>query len=216
MKKMAAVLCMILSMAVLFCACSSNNDESKKTNTTTEENKEIKSSKKETAKQAETTKKQSKILVAYFSWSGNTEKIAKMIAEDTGADLFKIETKTAYTDDYDTLVDQAQQEQKDDARPELKNTVKNFEQYDTVFLGYPNWWSDVPMAINTFMESYDWNGKNVIPFCTHGGGGFGGSLSSVRKGTKKAKVLKGFEVEGSSADSAKEDVQAWIKNLNIK
>lgn len=216
MKKMAAVLCMILSMAVLFCACSSNKDETKKENTTTEDNKEIKSSEKETTKTTETTKKQSKILVAYFSWSGNTEKVAQMIAEDTGADLFKIETKTAYTDDYDAVVDQAQQEQKDDARPELKNKVENFDQYETVFLGYPNWWSDVPMAVNTFMESYDWNGKTVVPFCTHGGGGFGSSLSSVRKGAKNAKVLKGFEVEGSSAEDAKQDVQAWIKDLNVK
>lgn len=216
MKKMAAVLCMILSMAVLFCACSSNKQESKKANTTTEENKEIKSTKKETTKTTETTKKQNKILVAYFSWSGNTEKIAKMIAEDTGADLFKIETKTAYTDDYDKLTDQAKQEQKDNKRPELKNKVKNFGQYETVFLGYPIWWSDVPMAVNTFMESYQWDGKKVVPFCTNGGSGFGSSLSSVRKGVKKAKVLKGFEVEGSDADNAKADVSKWIKNLNLK
>lgn len=216
MKKMAAVLCMILSMAVLFCACSSNKDEAKQENTTTEDNKEIKSSKKETTKKAETTKKQNKILVAYFSWSGNTEKIAKMIAEDTDADLFKIETKTAYTDDYDKLVDQAQEEKDKDIRPELKNKVKNFDQYETVFLGYPIWWSDVPMAVNTFMESYDWEGKNVVPFCTHGGSAFGSSLTSVKNGTKKAKVLKGFEVEGSEAENAKSDVLKWIKNLNLK
>ena len=117
---MSAVLCMIFSMAVLFCACSSNKQESKKANTTTEENKEIKTSQKETTEKTKTIKKQNKILVAYFSWSGNTEKIAKMIAEDTSADLFKIETKTAYTDDYDKLVDQAQEEKDKDIRPDLK------------------------------------------------------------------------------------------------
>lgn len=94
--------------------------------------------------------------------------------------------------------------------------MKNFDQYETVFLGYPIWWSDVPMAVNTFMESYHWEGKNVVPFCTHGGSAFGSSLTSVKNGTKKAKVLKGFEVEGSEAENAKSDVLKWIKNLNLK
>lgn len=169
-----------------------------------------------TTKAQTDTQSGSKILVAYFSWSGNTKKVAEMIAEETGADLFEITPKTPYTEDYDTLVDQAQEEQKENARPEIANTVDNWDSYDTVFVGYPNWWSDVPMIINTFLESYDFSGKQVVPFCTHGGGGFGGSLSSVKKGAKDAKVLDGFEVSGSDAENAQSDVKDWLDSLNIQ
>lgn len=115
-------------------------------------------------------------LVAYFSWSGNTEQVAQIIAEQTGGDLFKIETATPYTDDYNTLLDIAQQEQADDARPELAAQVENWDSYDVIFVGYPNWWSDAPMAVYTFLESYDWNGKTLIPFNTSSSGDFGRSL----------------------------------------
>ena len=156
------------------------------------------------------------ILVAYFSWSGNTEKIANMIAEDTGADLFQIEPAEAYPEDYNAVVDQAKEEQTANARPELLHDVETFQNYDVIFLGYPNWWSDVPMIMNTFMEAHDFSGKTVVPFCTHGGGGFGKSLSSVKAGTTGATVLDGFEVSGSRADGAAADVQSWIDSLNLE
>lgn len=157
----------------------------------------------------------SAILVAYFSWSGNTEKIANMIAEDTGADLFRIEPVEAYPEDYNAVVDQAKEEQTANARPELLHDVESFQNYDVIFLGYPNWWSDVPMIMNTFMEAHDFSGKTVVPFCTHGGGGFGKSLSSVKAGTTGATVLDGFEVSGSRADGATEDVKNWVDSLNL-
>lgn len=157
----------------------------------------------------------SSILVAYFSWSGNTEKIANMIAEDTGADLFQIEPVEAYPEDYNAVVDQAKEEQAANARPELLHDVEAFQNYDVIFLGYPNWWSDVPMIMNTFMEAHDFSGKTVVPFCTHGGGGFGKSLSSVKAGTTGATVLDGFEVSGSRADGATEDVKNWVDSLNL-
>lgn len=158
----------------------------------------------------------SDILVAYFSWSGNTKQIAEMISEKTGGDLFEIVPATPYTEDYDAVVDQAQKEQEENARPEIADTVEDWDSYQTVFIGYPNWWSDVPMIINTFMESYDFSGKTVVPFCTHGGGGFGGSLSSIENGVQGASVLEGFSVSGSSVDSAEEDVQTWIDSLDIQ
>lgn len=157
----------------------------------------------------------SSILVAYFSWSGNTEKIANMIAEDTGADLFQIEPVEAYPEDYNAVVDQAKEEQTANARPELLHDVETFQSYDIIFLGYPNWWSDVPMIMNTFMEAHDFSGKTVVPFCTHGGGGFGKSLSSVKAGTAGATVLDGFSVNGSQADGAAADIQSWIDSLNL-
>ena len=158
----------------------------------------------------------SSILVAYFSWSGNTEKIANMIAEDTGADLFQIEPVEAYPEDYNAVVDQAKEEQTANARPELLHDVEVFQNYDVIFLGYPNWWSDVPMIMNTFMEAHDFSGKTVVPFCTHGGGGFGKSLASVKAGTTGATVLDGFEVSGSRVDGAAADVQSWIDSLNLE
>ena len=90
------------------------------------------------------------VLVAYFSWSGNTEQMAQIIAEETGASLFEIAPAAPYTDDYDELLDIAQQEQAEDARPELAARVENWDSCDTVFVGYPNWWSDAPMAVYTF------------------------------------------------------------------
>ena len=156
-----------------------------------------------------------KTLIAYFSWSGNTEALAGMIQEAAGGDLFAIETETPYPDDYNTVVDQARQEQADSVRPALAAQVENMDDYDTVFIGYPNWWSDVPMAVLSFLESYDWTDKTVIPFCTSGGGGFGNGISSIETATEGAALLEGFHVGGSSVDSAAEDVAAWIDGLGL-
>lgn len=165
---------------------------------------------------AETPVEESKkTLIAYFSWSGNTETLAGMIQEATGGDLFAIETETPYSDDYDTVVDQAKQEQADNIRPALASQVENMEDYDTIFIGYPNWWSDVPMAVLTFLESYDWNGKTVIPFCTSGGGGFGNGINSIEAAAEGATILEGFHVDGSSVDSAADDVAAWLDSLGL-
>lgn len=158
----------------------------------------------------------SDILVAYFSWSGNTEEIAKMIAADTGADLFEIVPEEAYTDDYDAVVEQAQEEQNEDVRPAIKDEIENWDDYQTVFIGYPNWWSDVPMIINTFLESYDFEGKTVVPFCTHGGGGFGTSLSSIEEGAEGATILDGFQVSGSKAAQSEAAVQEWLDTLELQ
>lgn len=157
-----------------------------------------------------------KILIAYFSWSGNTETLAGMIQQETGGDLFAIETQTPYTDDYDTLVDQAKQEQEDNARPALAAQVEHMEDYDTVFLGYPNWWNDVPMAVLTFVESYDWTGKTIIPFCTSGGGGFGNGVNSIESAAQGASFLEGFHVGGSRVDDAAGDVAAWLSSLELE
>lgn len=165
---------------------------------------------------AETPVEESKkTLIAYFSWSGNTETLAGMIQEATGGDLFAIETEIPYSDDYDTVVDQAKQEQADNIRPALASQVENMEDYGTIFIGYPNWWSDVPMAVLTFLESYDWNGKTVIPFCTSGGGGFGNGINSIEAAAEGATILEGFHVDGSSVDSAADDVAAWLDSLGL-
>ena len=154
-------------------------------------------------------------LVAYFSWSGNTEQMAQIIAEQTGGDLFEIEPATPYTDDYNTLLDVAQQEQSDNARPELAAQVENWDSYDIVFVGYPDWWSDAPMLIYSFLEAYDWEGKTLVPFCTSGGSGFGRSLDKLPDSAPGATILEGLHVSGSSVDGASEEIASWIEGLNL-
>lgn len=157
----------------------------------------------------------SSVLIAYFSWSGNTAALAGMIQEETGGDLFAIEPETPYTDDYNALLDQAQQEQADSARPALASQVENWDQYDTIFVGYPNWWSDTPMIVLSFLESYDCTGKTIIPFCTSGGGGFGRSVDSVTASAAGAAVLQGLHVSGAQVENARSEVVSWLDELGL-
>ena len=154
-------------------------------------------------------------LIAYFSWSGNTQQVAQIIQAATGGDLFEIAPATPYTDDYDELLDIARQEQADDARPELAAQVENWDSYDTIFVGYPNWWSDAPMAVYTFLESYDWTGKTLIPFNTSASGGFGRSLSGIEESAAGAEILEGLSFTSSTLGDAQSEVSAWLDGLGL-
>ena len=154
-------------------------------------------------------------LIAYFSWSGNTEQVAQFIQAATGADVFKIEPATPYTDDYNALLDIARQEQADNARPELAAQVENWENYDVIFVGYPNWWSDVPMAVYTFLESYDFKDKTLVPFNTSASGGFGRSLSGLEKSASGAAVLEGISFTERTLGDAQSEVTAWLDELGL-
>lgn len=167
------------------------------------------------AAEAESTAADENILIAYFSWSGNTEALAEMIQSEVGGDLFRIETAEPYTDDYDTLLDIAQAEQQEGARPQLSGQVDNWDSYDVIFVGYPNWWSDAPMAVYTFLETYDFTGKTLIPFNTSASGGFGRSLSGVEESAPGAAILDGFTVTGDNVENAAGDVSAWISGLGL-
>lgn len=157
----------------------------------------------------------SSVLIAYFSWSGNTEQVAQIIQQETGGDLFEIAPATPYTDDYNELLNIAQQEQSDNARPELAGQVENWEQYDTIFVGYPNWWSDAPMAVYTFVESYDWDGKALIPFNTSASGGFGRSLSGLEESASGAAILEGISFTERTLGDAQGEVAAWLDELGL-
>lgn len=141
--------------------------------------------------------------------------VANMIQTYTGGDLFEIMPAVPYPEDYDTVVDQAKEEQNEQARPAVADTVENWDDYDTVFVGYPDWWSDAPMVVLTFLESYDWNGKELIPFCTSGGSGFGNSLDSIADSAPGAEIQEGFHVLGSRVDSAESDVDQWLASLGF-
>ena len=145
----------------------------------------------------------------YFS-IGNTEKVAKMIAEATGAELFKIEQKVPYAKDYDTCIAQAKKDLQAKARPELVSMPESLDGYDEIYLGYPNYWGDMPMAVYTFLESFDWNGKVIHPFCTHEGSGLGGTERKIKNVCKGATVTGGLAIQGGSVDRARSSVEGWV------
>lgn len=148
---------------------------------------------------------------------GNTQYIAILIQKYTGGDLFRIEAKTPYPTEHRTLVDLAKEEQNRSARPALLHNVANLEKYDTVFLGYPNWWGDMPMILYTFLETHDLSGKTVIPFNTHGGSGFSRTISTIQELAPKANVItRGFTVYRDRVDRAEPDLKAWVQRMGWK
>ena len=149
-------------------------------------------------------------LVVYFSWSGNTESVANEIQAQTGADLFEIVPAEPYTDDYDTLLDIAREEQANGAHPAIAETVENFEQYDTVYFGFPNWWGAMPMILYTFLDEYDFSGKTIAPFVTSGGSGFSGSIGTIESMEPEATVTEGLSLGSSQAAEPAAAVTEWL------
>ena len=134
----------------------------------------------------------SKSLVIYFSWSGNTENVAKSIQSQTDSDIFEIVPATPYSDDYDTVVDLAQEEQRSKARPAISGTIKNIADYDVIYVGFPNWWGDMPMILYTFFDTYDLSSKTIALFCTSGGSGLSGTVNEVKSLEPNATVTEEF------------------------
>lgn len=157
-----------------------------------------------------------KILIAYFSWGGNTRGIAEEIRTQTGADLFEITPVDPYSTDYNTVLMEAQEDQHKRARPELSEHVPNMEEYDIILLGYPNWWASIPMPVASFLEEYDFSGKTIIPFCSHGGGRFGQSLTAIAKLAPDAVMGEGLSVHYSGGSTLSGDVTAWLEMNGIK
>ena len=142
---------------------------------------------------------------------GNTEKVANMISEITGADFFKIEQKDAYSADYQECIAEAKKDLQENKRPEVLNLPDDLDAYDEIYLGYPNYWGTMPMAVYTFLENYDFSGKKIHPFCTHEGSGLSRTEKDIEKAAKGAKVEKGLAIHGSSVDNAKNAVEKWLK-----
>ena len=156
----------------------------------------------------------SRVLVLYFSQSGNTETVANFIHDKVGGDIVKLETVKAYPSDYDTLVDYAQEEQRKNERPELKTNI-NIDDYDTIFLGYPNWWGDMPMPLYTLLDKYDFSGKTIAPFITHGGSGLSGTPNKIKNEEPNATVTEGLAVSGSRASSSQSSVNDWLSKIGF-
>ena len=181
---------------------------------------------------------QNKILIAYFTWSdntvvensdsidvdaetsasvlspGNAELIANWIAEETGGDLFSIKTQNKYSSDYDECLNQARKERDNNERPALVGRVNNIDDYDVIFLGFPNWWYTCPMAVFTFIESYDLSGKTIIPFCTHGTGGLSRTIRDLKNLLPaNCEVLDAIGVYRPEVKNSKNKVLDWLKEL---
>lgn len=146
---------------------------------------------------------------------GNTEIVAGMIKELTGADVVKIEQMEPYARDYNECIAQAQADQRQNARPELRNCPETISEYDVIYLGYPNYWSTMPMAVFTFLEHFDFSGKTIKPFCTHEGSGMGSSVSDIKKLCPTAKVEKGLAIQGGSVRRARKDIEKWSKEGSL-
>ncbi len=191
--------------------------------------------------EAETESSDSNILVAYFSMPedidtegidadagasivvkddqvmGNLEYMAGIIGDVTGGDLFRIERVEEYPLDHEPLVDQAAEEQDEEARPELATQIEHLDQYDTILLGYPNWWGDLPMPLYTFLETYDFSGKTIIPFTAHGGSGFSDTVDTIAELQPEATVSEeGFSISRNEVADAEEEIRSWAEGLNLQ
>lgn len=147
---------------------------------------------------------------------GNTQYIAMLIQEYTDADIFHIEPSTPYTTNHDDLVNIATEERNSNARPEISETIERFDEYDTIFVGYPIWWSDMPMIMYTFFDVYDFSEKTIIPFSTHGGSGLADTITSIREQEPNADLIgNAFSISRDSAENAESDVLDWLRELNM-
>lgn len=145
---------------------------------------------------------------------GNTEQIAAWIAQDTGLDRVQIEPVTAYPSEHDELVDQADEEQAADARPEISLTTENLNDYDTIFIGYPIWWADLPMPVYSFFDNEDFSGKTLVPFSTHGGSGLADTIATIEELEPDATVMTdGLTISRNNVSDSRADVQQWLANF---
>ena len=140
--------------------------------------------------------------------------MAMTIQEAIGGELFRIETKEKYPLEHETLVNQAKEEQNEEVRPELATHIENVEQYDMIFLGYPNWWGDMPQPLYTFLEEYDFSGKTIIPFNSHGGSGFSNTIEEIKKLQSNATVRDdGLSISRNDVADSEQEITDWAKGL---
>ena len=144
---------------------------------------------------------------------GNTEIVAEFIQKAVGGDLFEVDTVKTYAADYYACIDEAQKELRANARPAIKRFVEDISGYDTIFVGYPNWWGQMPMCMCTFLEHYDLTGKKIVPFCTNEGSGMGSSERQLKSICKGATVVSGLSIHGAEVAQSEAKVAAWAKKI---
>ena len=237
MKKFAAIF-LAAGMALSLAACSSTaQTESAPSPSSSSAASSAEQSASDAASQAEGAAAEGNDLIAYFSVPetdgvdavagasrvvvngevlGNSQYIAQLIQQEVGGDLFRIETVQEYPGSHDPLLEFAYNERAEDARPELSTQIENLDSYDTIFLGYPNWNSDLPMPLYTFLGEYDFSGKTIIPFTVHGGSGFSRTIQTIQELQPGADVVEdGLSISRNQVTDAQSDVAEWTASLNL-
>lgn len=229
-KTIAILLSLVMILGLAACGNSASQTEQPSTEDTSVESKADTESAESSGTDTENTDapesqlegtnapdaQESKILVAYFSATGTTEGVAEHIANGLNADIYEIVPEEPYTDadlDYNDNNSRTTIEMNDpDARPAISGSVENMEQYDTVFIGYPIWWGEAPRIVSTFVESYDFSGKTIVPFCTSGGSDMGSSATNLEQLTNGAQWLSGERLSGSDSQ---DEVMEWVNSLGL-
>ena len=240
LKRRFLIMLAVVMIISIFTGCGSasvkNNQTTK--NDSAEKSSDIDSSSNAVTEAVQNNTDNENILIAYFSVPenvdtdgidansgasivvknkdvlGNMQYMAMTIQEAIGGELFRIETKEKYPLEHETLVNQAKEEQNEDARPELATHIENVEQYDIIFLGYPNWWGDMPQPLYTFLEEYDFSGKTIIPFNSHGGSGFSNTIEEIKKLQSNATVRDdGLSISRNDVADSEQEITDWAKGL---
>lgn len=224
----------------MFTGCGSSSAKNNQTtkNDSAEKSSDINSSSNAVTEAVQNNTDNENILIAYFSVPenvatdgidansgasivvknkdvlGNMQYMAMTIQEAIGGELFRIETKEKYPLEHETLVNQAKEEQNEEVRPELATHIENVEQYDMIFLGYPNWWGDMPQPLYTFLEEYDFSGKTIIPFNSHGGSGFSNTIEEIKKLQPNATVKDdGLSISRNDVADSEQEITDWAKEF---
>lgn len=240
LKRLFSIMLAVVVISDMFTGCGSSSAKNNQTtkNDSAEKSSDINSSSNAVTEAVQNNTDNENILIAYFSVPenvdtdgidansgasivvknkdvlGNMQYMAMTIQEAIGGELFRIETKEKYPLEHETLVNQAKEEQNEDARPELATHIENVEQYDMIFLGYPNWWGDMPQPLYTFLEEYDFSGKTIIPFNSHGGSGFSNTIEEIKKLQSNATVRDdGLSISRNDVADSEQEITDWAKGL---
>ena len=240
LKRLFSIMLAVVVISSMFTGCGSSSARNNQTtkNDSAEKSSDINSSSNAVTEAVQNNTDNENILIAYFSVPenvdtdgidansgasivvknkdvlGNMQYMAMTIQEAIGGELFRIETKEKYPLEHETLVNQAKEEQNEEVRPELATHIENVEQYDIIFLGYPNWWGDMPQPLYTFLEEYDFSGKTIIPFNSHGGSGFSNTIEEIKKLQSNATVRDdGLSISRNDVADSEQEITDWAKGL---
>lgn len=240
LKRLFSIMLAVVVISSMFTGCGSSSAKNNQTtkNDSAEKSSDINSSSNAVTEAVQNNTDNENILIAYFSVPenvdtdgidansgasivvknkdvlGNMQYMAMTIQEAIGGELFRIETKEKYPLEHETLVNQAKEEQNKEVRPELATHIENVEQYDMIFLGYPNWWGDMPQPLYTFLEEYDFSGKTIIPFNSHGGSGFSNTIEEIKKLQPNATVRDdGLSISRNDVADSEQEITDWAKGL---
>ena len=240
LKRLFSIMLAVVVISSMFTGCGSSSAKNNQTtkNDSAEKSSDINSSSNAVTEAVQNNTENENILIAYFSVPenvdtdgidansgasivvknkdvlGNMQYMAMTIQEAIGGELFRIETKEKYPLEHETLVNQAKEEQNEEVRPELATHIENVEQYDIIFLGYPNWWGDMPQPLYTFLEEYDFSGKTIIPFNSHGGSGFSNTIEEIKKLQPNATVKDdGLSISRNDVAESEQEIADWVKGF---